>query len=110
MVARDGGVDLACTWGGETHGLRLRFCLDAHRRVRLLGTGVVYGKLTTVEVCTQGRRLTMRVQPAQHKHLVSKCMACARPKLTEALGAYLGRFSPRLLSVLNLTRVAGLQS
>lgn len=90
MAAREGGVDLACAVDGHIHTLRLRYCLDAKRRVRLLGTGVVYGALTRVEVHKGG----VRVSPARHKHLVTKCVHNARQLLADTLRAYLQRFPP----------------
>lgn len=97
MVARDGGVDLACTRDGRTHTLRLRFCLDARRRVRLLGTGVFYGALTRVEVFD-----TLKVTPARHRDLVTKCVKGAMPMLTERLRTYVARFDPRVRPLLRL--------
>ena len=97
MVALDGGVDLACMWDRQVHTLRLRYCLDAKRRVRLLGTGVVYGTLTRVEVMKRG----VSVTPARHKPLVTKCVQNARDMLARTLRTYLHRFSPSTLHLID---------
>ena len=99
VMQRDGGVDLACVRDGRTHTLRLRFCLDARRRVRLLGTGVFYGTLTRVEVFD-----AVKVAPARHRDLVTKCLRGAAPLLVDALRGYLLRFDPALRTVLRLPR------
>ncbi len=99
MIARDGGVDLVCVRDGQAHTLRLRFCLDAQRRVRLLGTGVFYGTLTRVEVFD-----AIKVTPGKHRDLVTRCVRGAMPMLTEALRGYVARFGPGLRPVLRLPR------
>lgn len=99
VLARDGGVDLACVRDGRTHTLRLRFCLDARRRVRLLGTGVFYGQLTRVEVFN-----AIKVTPARHRDLVTKCVRAAMPMLAERLRAYVAGFDVALRPVLRLPR------
>lgn len=104
MVARDDGVDLACVRDGRVHSLRLRFCLDSDRRVRLLGSGVFYGELTRAEV--EGGRV--RVTPPRHRALVSGCVRSAGPLLADALRAYVLRFDPEVRRLLDARGVAWL--
>ena len=101
MAPRDGGVDLACVWDGQVHTMRMRYCLDAERRVRLLGTGVLYGTLTRAEV----RRGRVSVTPARYKKLVAKCVDNARPLLRDALREYLRRFPPATRPLVNIANV-----
>ena len=99
MWACDNGVDLACMWDGKVHTLRLRYCLDARQRVRLLGTGVAYGKLLRVEVT----RARITATPKSAARLVRKCIDNARPTLNQALRTYVASFSPAVRSVLDLS-------
>lgn len=103
MCVCEGGVDLACRWDGHVHRMRLRFCLDAQRRVRLLGTGVAYGSLARFEVV--GKRVVS--SPPRIATFVRRCVDNARPMLREALARYLARFSPRVRQLLDLGNVRG---
>lgn len=91
MWACDGrGVDLACSWQGRVHTLRLRYCLDAKLNVRLFGTGAVRGELVRAEVF----RDKVVVTPRKFSHFVSKCVDNARPMLRDELRKYLLTFAP----------------
>ena len=96
--ACEGGVDVACAHGGSPSTLRFRYCLDARRRVRLLGTGVVGGDLVRAEVTSK----KVTVQPARHAAFVRACVASSRPLLAGALASYLARFDPAARALLDL--------
>lgn len=98
----DDGVDVACAWGGRRHTLRLRYCLDANRRVRLLGTGIVGGELVRIEVFA--RKVT--TSPARYARFVRKCVDVARPTLAGSLRTYAARFPPSTRSLLDWSGVA----
>lgn len=94
----EGGVDIACTYKGAPSTLRFRYCLDARRRVRLLGTGVVGGDLVRAEILTR----QVSVQPARHARFVRTCVAGSRALLAAALASYLARFDPGARALLDL--------
>jgi hypothetical protein len=98
MWCREDGVDLACKWDGKVHTLRLRYSLGANREVRLVGTGVAYGRLVRVHV----RRRRIVVTPRAHATFVRKCIANARPLLHRALHTYLHRFPTSVRGLLHL--------
>ncbi len=89
------GVDVACVGGCS---LRFRYCMDARRRVRLLGTGVVGGDLVRAEVAF-GRTT---VRPARHAPFVRKCVAGSRQLLGSALQTYLAGFPVETRALLDL--------
>jgi hypothetical protein len=90
------GADVVCPCGFT---LRLRFCMDARRRVRLLGTAAATDG-TLVRVTATTRRLA--VTPARYAPLIRRCVAKARHTLPPALHAYLARFPPPVRSMLRV--------
>lgn len=104
VFATDDGADLVFQRDGERHTLRFRYVLCKRRSVRLIGTGVVYGKLTRVEVS----RGATRVSPPTQRPLVEKCVRGALPVLRESLGRYLSRFPPATARLLDLSEVKNL--
>lgn len=90
-----GGVDVACAWGS----LRLRYCLDAGRRVRLMGTGVSDTQ-QLVRVDAFGAKVS--VTPARYAPRVRACLAAARPLLQSARASYVNSFQPALRSLLRV--------
>lgn len=90
ILARDGGVDVACVRDGRMHTMRFRFCMDARRRVHLLGTGVVDGAMTR----TDATGSSLSVSPRRHRQFVRQCMLQAAPFLRQALRSYVERMPP----------------
>ena len=101
MWACEGGVDMVCSWKGENCTLRMRYCLDAKRRVRLLGTGVIGGKLVRAEVLCD----TVRVVPKSHSQLIHKCVANARDILASELRRYISNFPEGVRALLDVSRL-----
>lgn len=99
MYRREDGVDLVWVRDRQTHTLRLRFHLVSQRKVRVMGTGVVYGALTRVDV----RRARVTVKPARHRELLVRCVRKAVPLLRRALQTYVERFLPATRRLLDLS-------
>jgi len=109
VYAADDGADLVFQRDGKQHTLRLRYVLSHQRAVRLIGTGVLYGDLTRVEVVGGGRGAPrVKVSPAKQAPLIEKCIRGARHVLREALGRYLSRFPPATARLLDLSAVKNL--
>lgn len=100
-ACNDGGVDMMCTWQGQRCTLRMRYCLDAQRRVRLFGTGVIGGNLVRAEVLSD----TVHVVPKSHTQLIRKCVANARDMLGAELRAYISKFPDDIRPLIDVSRL-----
>ena len=103
MWQQDGGVDLACLIDGKTHTIRLRFCLDGERRVRLMGTGVVGRQLVRAEIGPRG----ISVTPRRCKPFLETCVRNSAGALVEEARRYLSRFSPPCRAMLDVSLLKG---
>jgi hypothetical protein len=101
-----GGVDLLLTHGGSGGGggkgrstsvnssgsglctARFRCCLDAKRRVRVLGTAMVGGRVVHVEVLPHA----VRTSPRRYAAIMKRCVFDARHALAAELRRYIARF------------------
>ena len=112
VYATEDGADLVFQRDGTQHTLRLRYVLAQQRAVRLIGTGVLYGDLTRVEVTGGGKGSKgaprVKVTPSKQAPLIKKCIRGARHVLREALGRYLSRFPPATARLLDLSSVKNL--
>ena len=91
-----GGVDIAC----EAGTLRLRYCLDSERRVRLFGTGVIGGDLVRAEVFCK----SVKVEPSKHRDVVRRCVRASQGVLRDELRRYLLTFEPGVRRLLDVSR------
>ena len=103
MWQRDGGVDIMCAIDGTPHKLRLRFCLDASRTVRLMITGVAGTSLVSGEVTARGVKCT----PPKHRAALVACVRNSAAMLGDEARRYLAGFTPPCRAMLNLDVLSG---
>lgn len=97
MWQRDGGVDLECVIKNKPFKLRLRFCLDAARKVRLIGTGVLDGRVVTVQVTGKGVRCAQKARP-----FVKTCLKNATRLLVQEASRYVNSFPVQCRAMLDV--------
>jgi hypothetical protein len=103
MWQRDGGVDILCALGGTQHKLRVRYCLDAQRAVRLIATGAAGSELIRAEITGKGIKCT----PHKFTQALRACVRNAARLLLEEARKYLATFSPPCRAMLDLSILKG---
>ena len=100
MHQRPGGVDLHCAFDGKDHMYRLRFCLDAKRCVRLMGTGVVGTRPVSFEVTPRGIR-------GRQGRCLNKCLLNSQSELACEAMRFVHAFPPASRAMLSLKHLDG---